>query len=462
MQKIRNYISSGMPYYKRMILVAIPIMIQNGVTNFVSMLDNIMVGRVGTLEMTGVSIVNQLMLVFNLCIFGAMSGVGIFTAQFFGKKDDEGIKNTLQFKLVFSVVVTAVGVLTFLLLSDPLISAYIKDDSDPADILKVTSFAKGYLKIMLWGTLPFAFSQGYAGTLRETSDRVTPMVATIVAVLVNLVLNYGLIFGNLGMPELGVNGAAIATVVSRFTELFILVFWSHTHTKKYPFIKKLFGHTTLNAKLIKKIIVISIPLMVNEGIWSAGMAFLNQCYSLRGLEVVASINILSTLTNVFNVSFIALGCAIGIILSQMLGANEKQQAKECSTKLLAFSVAVVVIIGAVMAAFAPVFPKIYNTSDTVRELACQLILITAVFMPVMAFTNACYFTLRSGGNTMVTFIFDSGFVCLISIPVAFSLSRFTSLPILYLYTIIQSTEIIKCVIGYAFMKKGTWLNRVVE
>ena len=108
-----KFIKSGLPYFRRMLIVAVPIMIQSGVTNFVSMLDNIMVGQVGTLEMSGVSIVNQLMIVFNLCIFGAMSGAGIFTAQFFGKKDDAGVKNTMQYKLIFSLLLTAVGIAAF-------------------------------------------------------------------------------------------------------------------------------------------------------------------------------------------------------------------------------------------------------------------------------------------------------------------------------------------------------------
>ena len=461
MTGIKRYINEGKPYYKRMLAVAIPIMIQNGITNFVSMLDNIMVGRIGTLEMTGVSIVNQLMLVFGLCVFGAMSGVGIFTAQFYGKKDDKGIRSTLQLKLILSFVISAVALLIFLTMSDTFIGAYIDKGSDPEDILKVTSFAKSYLNIMLIGGLPFAVTQAYAGTLRETSDRITPMVATVIAVFVNLVLNYCLIFGHFGFPELGVKGAATATVIARFTELSILVVRAHVSKKKYPFMKGFFSKLSLDGKMIKKIILVAVPLMVNEGLWSGGMAFLNQCYSVRGLDVVAATNILSTLTNVFNVSFIALGSAIGIILSQMLGANEKKQAKESSEKMLVFSVAVVVVIGAVMACFAPVFPKIYNTGETVRSLACSLILITSCFFPVHAFTNACYFTLRSGGNTFITFLFDSGFVCTVCAPVAFIISRYTDMNILPFYILIQSIDILKCIVGYYFMKKGKWLNTVV-
>lgn len=457
-----NYIKSGLPYFKRIIVIAVPIMIQNGITNFVSMLDNIMVGQVGTLQMTGVSIVNQLLFVFNLCIFGAMSGAGIFTAQFYGKKDNDGVKSTLQYKLFAAVLLTIAGITVFLTLGDFLISAYVQGDSDPADIALVTEYSKSYLKIMLWNTLPFALSQAYASTLRETNDRIVPMISTISAVLVNLVFNYILIFGHFGAPEMGIEGAAIATVLSRFVELGILVAWSHTHKKKYPFIKALYTKTTITKEQIKKITVVSTPLLINETLWSAGMAFLNQCFSIRGLDVVAALNIVMTLNNVFNVAFIAFGSATGIILSQMLGAQKKEDAKKAGPKMIFFAAFVVLGIGLVMMCFSRLFPQIYNTEQNVRDLAATIIIVIAAFMPVQAFTNSCYFTLRSGGKTFITFLFDSGFVWLVSVPLAFCLSRFTAIPIVPLYTIVTAADIIKCILGYAFVRKGIWLNTVVE
>ncbi len=457
-----SFIKSGLPYFRRMLVVAVPIMIQSGITNFVSMLDNIMVGQVGTLQMSGVSIVNQLMIVFNLCIFGAMSGAGIFTAQFYGKKDAEGVKNTMQYKLVFAFLLTAFGIAAFVSMGDVLIGAYLQGEAAEGERELVASYAAEYLEIMLLGLLPFALSQAYASTLRETSDRVIPMISTVAAVLVNFVLNYILIFGHFGAPVLGINGAAIATVISRFVELAILLVWAHTHKKKYPFIKGLFTSSTLTRELLKKITVISLPLLLNEALWSAGMAMLNQCYSVRGLDVVAAINIVSTISNVFNVSFVSFGSAIGIILSQMLGAGEKKQAKKASTRLLFFAVATVVFVALIMIIFAPVFPSIYKTDDEIRSLASTVITVVALFMPVQSFTNACYFTLRSGGKTVITFLFDSGFVWTVSVPLAFILSRYTSVPIVPLYTAVLSADIIKCIVGYIFMKKGVWLNTVVE
>ena len=203
-------------------------------------------------------------------------------------------------------------------------------------------------------------------------------------------------------------------------------------------------------------------MLLNETLWAAGIAVLNQCYSVRGLSVVAALNIVSTLTNVFNVAFIAFGHATGIILSQMLGAGEKKQAKFAAPKLFIFSMATVVLISALMSAFAPIFPQIYNTEDSVRSLATSLILTAAIFMPFAAGTNAGYFTLRSGGKTLLTFIFDCGFVWIVNIPLAFILSRYTDLYIVYLYACVLATDTVKCLLSYILVKKGVWLNTVVD
>ena len=461
MKKVKDSFRASLPYYKRMLTIAVPIMIQSGITNFVSMIDNVMVGRVGTLQMTGVSIVNQIIMVFNLCIFGAMSGAGIFTAQYYGKKDNDGIRNTVQYKIITALIISAFGIGAFVSMGDFLINAYLQGEGSPEDISLVSEYAKSYLQIMLLGIVPFALSNAYSSSLRETSDRIVPMIATISAVFTNFILNYCLIFGNFGFPRLGIKGAAIATVISRFVELFILMLWSHTHTKKYPFIKKLYLKTTMTREEIRKITLITLPLIINETLWAGGMAFLNQCYSIRGLDVVAAINIVSTLSNVFNVVFISSGSAIGIIMSQLLGAKKVKEAKENSMRLIWFSVFLAFIIGVVMALFSPFFPKIYNTTDSVRTLATELLFILSIFMMVHAFTNGSYFTLRSGGKTVMTFIFDSGFVWLCSVPAAFILSRFTGISIIYLYITIQALDLLKCILGYIFVKKGVWLNTVV-
>lgn len=449
-------------FYKKTLLVAVPIMIQNGITNFVSMLDNIMVGRVGTVEMTGVSIVNTLLFVFNLTIFGAVSGAGIFTAQFYGKQDHVGIRYTLRFKLLVSALLTALGIGVFLTAGEPLIRLYLQGDGDAVDIAASLRFGLRYMRVMLIGFLPFAVVQCYSSTLRETGETSVPMWAGIAAVCVNLCFNYLLIFGKFGFPRLGVEGAAIATVLSRFVETAIIVAWTHSHRQRNKFIVGAYRSVYIPRHLVRDITVKGTPLLVNEALWSGGMALLSQCYSLRGYMVVSALNISNTITNVFNVAFLAMGSAVGIIIGQLLGAGKTGEARSTVRKLMAFSVLLSAGVACVMALFAGVFPRIYRTQQDIRTLATSLILVAAVFMPVNAFANASYFTLRSGGKTWITFLFDSFFVCVVSVPVAYLLSRFTGLPMVPLYTTVQALDLIKCVVGYILIKKGIWIHNIVD
>ena len=188
-------------FYRRALTVALPIIIQNGITNFVSMLDNIMVGQVGTIPMSGVSIVNNLLFVFNLCIFGASSGAGIFTAQFHGSQDHQGVRHTFRFKFLICLVITLAGTGIFLFGGEPLIGLYLTGDGDAAAAAGAMEYGMDYLAVMLWGFLPFALSNTYSSTMRETGDTLIPMAAGIAAVLVNLFLNYVLIFGHFGAPR---------------------------------------------------------------------------------------------------------------------------------------------------------------------------------------------------------------------------------------------------------------------
>lgn len=450
-------------FYKMVMAVAVPIMVQNAITNFVGMLDNIMVGQVGTAQMSGVAIVNQLLFVFNLCIFGAVSGAGIFTAQFAGSKDHVGIRHTFRFKILVCILLTVLGLGAFLFGGESLVRLYLRGEGDPVDAELFLGYGLDYLKIMLWGLLPFALANAYSSTLRETGQTVVPMTAGISAVLVNLLLNYILIYGKLGIPAMGVQGAALATVISRYVELAIVVGWTHMHPEKEPFAKGAFRSLAIPRELVGHIVVKGMPLLVNEALWASGMAVLNQCYSLRGLDVVAATNISSTIWNVFSVSFLAMGSAVGIIVGQQLGARmPAKEVRDMDRKLIAFSVVFCIGFGIALAALSNVFPQIYKTTDSVRQLSASFIRIGAMFMPFCAYTNAAYFTLRSGGKTLVTFLFDSCFVWGICVPLALVLTRYTGLPIVPLYFICQATEVLKCFLGGIMLRRGTWIQNIVH
>lgn len=449
-------------FYKMLADVCLPIVIQNAITTFVGLLDNIMVGRTGTDPMNGVSISNQLIFVFNILVFGAISGAGIFTSQYHGSRDSEGVKHTMRFKLIICTVIAAAGIVVFGLFRPQLISLYISENADIGDPAATLANGVEYLGIMMIGLLPFAITQSYAGTLRETGETVVPMLAGIAAVTVNLFFNWVLIFGKLGAPALGAAGAAIATVISRYVEMLIVIIWTHSHTDKNPFAKGLYRSAYIPFETVKSIVKKGTPLLLNEALWSFGIAAVTQAYSVRGLEVVGANNICVTVMNLFNVVYLSLGNAIAIIIGQLLGAGKIQEAVDTDRKLLVVSVISSVVTGAMMAAVAPLFPEFYNTEPEIKALAAQLITMVAIGMPIQSFLNACYFTLRSGGKTVITFIFDSGAIWAINYPLVFILTHFVpSMPVAAIMLAEQLSGLIRCAIGLVLVRKRVWVNNLV-
>lgn len=448
-------------FYAMVLAIAVPIMIQNGITNFVNLLDNIMVGQIGTEQMSGVAIVNQLVMVYNLCIFGGLAGAGIFTAQFRGQGDEEGIRSTFRFKLWLALLLTALAMMLFLFQGESLIRMYLGGSSDGGDLMLALASGRKYMLVLMFEFPAFMLIQVYAGTLRECGETVLPMKAGIAAVFVNLIFNYILIYGKFGFPALGVAGAAAATVLSRYVEAIIVIGRVHLNTESYPYMKGMYRTLKIPAHLVRDITIKGMPLLLNETLWSAGMAMLVQCYSVRGLNVVAAMNICNTIGNLFNVVCIALGNAVAIVVGQLLGAGRMEEARDTDNKLIAFSVMCCIGVAAVMALIAPVFPNLYNTGREARVLATELILLQALFLPQNAFLNASYFTLRSGGKTLITFFFDSFFVCCVSVPVAWVLSRFTGFSVLVIVVMVSVADWIKCVIGFVLVKKGVWIHNIV-
>ena len=449
-------------FYKRLFLVMLPIVIQNAITNFVSMLDNLMVGRLGTEEMSGVSIANTLIFVYNLCIFGAVSGAGIFTAQYHGKEDHEGVRYSFRFKLMIATVLTGLAILLLLTKGDVLISLYLQGEGDPAEAARILQFAKDYLAVILIGLIPSAIAQAFASTLRETDKGVPPMVAGLIAVGVNLTLNYILIFGNFGAPRLGVVGAAIATVVSRFVELGIVAGWTLKNPAKAPFIRGAFRSMRVPKQLCLEIVKKGFPLMLNESIWAAGVAYLDKCYTTRGLDVVAACNISNTFFNVMAVAIIAAGSAIGIIMGQKLGAGQVEEAKEDAPKMIVFAALLGVGVGILYVGVAYLAPQLYNTTDSVRRVATDLLLVTAAFMPVEAILNGSYFMVRAGGKTLITMFTDCGLLWIVQGTTAFLLSEFTDIGVIPLFALVEAGMIVKMAVSLFFVHQGKWARSVVE
>ena len=449
-------------FFAFVLAIAVPIMVQNAITNFVALLDNIMIGQLGTEPMSGVAIVNQLIFVFNITVFGAVGGAGIFTSQFHGSSNPEGIRQTFRYKMLLALLIVLAGFVILGGFPEPLINAWLHQSESVGDLAATMQSAKDYLRIMLWGLLFFAVKDVYASTLRETGHALPPMIAGLIAVAVNLALNYLLIFGKLGCPALGVVGGAWATVISRVVECAIVVIWSHTHPVENPFIPGLYRSVAIQPALAKQITLKGMPLLFNELLWAAGVAMLSRCYAQRGLDVVAGYNIASAVVEVTAVVYIAIGNASAIVLGQILGSGNKERAWQSVPKLIFLAGTVCTGVGLAQIGLSAVIPALYNTSAEIRQIAKLFIILYGCFQPMYAISTVEYFTLRSGGKMLTTFLFDSLYSWVLAVPLAAALIWWTSLPATTVYLAVQVTELLKAILGYFYVKRKTWLNNLVQ
>lgn len=450
-------------FYHGLFLLIFPMMIQQGITNLVNLLDNLMVGSLGTAPMSGVAIVNQLFFVYTMTLFGMNSGVSIFGAQFYGSGDFKGMRSATRLKLVCSVVITVAFTLGLIAFGPQLIGLFLHETANDAASMALTmESAVAYLKILLWGFPPFMMVMIYSGTLREAGDTMTAMIAGVVAIVVNLTGNYLLIFGNFGFPEMGAAGAALATVLSRWVEMSILMLYAHKNETKFPFFHDLYKSMHIPMDLCKKVAITGSPLFLNEILWSAGTTFVNQNYSLRGLTAVAASNITQTCWQLFTVVMFAMGGAIAIRVGQQLGAGEIQLAKDTNNKMMFFNLIMHLLVGGLLVMSAPWIPHLYNTEPAVRDLACQMLIVAGAALPIHAYIHGAYFTIRSGGKTIVTFLFDCGFTWVASVPISFVLARYTTLPMAAIYAAVQFADAIKLFAAVPMLRSGFWANNVVK
>ncbi len=447
-------------FYKAAMTIAVPIMLQNFITNLVNMLDNIMVGQLGTESMSGVAIVNQIIFVFNLAVFGGLGGIGIFTAQFFGKKDDDGMRYTFRCKTYLAVILCVIAIPLFIFADDLLINLFLHQSNDVGNIELALEYAKNYLYVAIIGLPPFAVANVFASTLRETGDTRTPVIAGGAAVAVNIVFNWILIFGKFGFPALGVAGAAAATVLARFVECIIIVAYTYAKRKKFTYIKGAFKSFYIPKSVLILILKKGTPLLINEILWSAGMTTLGVAYSMHGMSVVAAYSISSTVTNLFNMIFLSMGSGIGIMSGNLLGAGKHEEAVDTVRKLIAFSMALSAGVGVLIFVLGGAIPNAYETDEASRQLATYFIRTCAFTAPIVSFANASYFTLRSGGKTFITFLFDCGALWILSIPVAFILYA-AGVNISIVFPVVQFLEFVKCIVGYILVKKRVWVDTII-
>jgi putative MATE family efflux protein len=342
-----------------------------------------------------------------------------------------------------------------------LVLLYITEGTEAVVRTQTLGYGVAYLNIMLIGLIPFSFTQVYASAMRESGRTTLPMLASMVAMGINFIFNLLLIFGLFGFPKLGVLGAAVATVISRFVELFIVVYGAHKKNGHYSFFNGLYRNFRIPTDLIWPIMSRSLPLLGNEFLWSLAQAALLRAYSLRGISIIAAMNISGTLAQIFNEVFLSIGNSTGIIVGQELGAGRLVSARRTAFRMAALSFVSTLVMGGLLALAAPFIPQVYNVEPEIKYLATRCIWVVALCMPIHSYANVSYFTMRSGGKTAITFLFDSCYAWIISVPAAFLISKYTTIPVVSVFLIVSLVEIGKCIIGFTLVKSGVWVKNIV-
>jgi putative MATE family efflux protein len=438
-------------FYKSLIAVTAPLVLQQLLTSSVQLVDNVMVGTLGDEVLGSVAVVNQLYFVVMLIMFGTIGGAGILTSQYHGAKNIDRLKQTFRFKVLAGLVLASLAWLLFTFFGEALISLFAKEDVTIQSGLD-------YLAIARWSAFPFAVNIAISSSFRETGITKPLLYISIVAILSNAFFNYLLIFGHFGFPELGVVGAAIATFIARLIELGLTLVLLAKSGELLRFSLPTIFH--IETDVMKKIIKMARPLMINEALWSLGQTMFFLAYSTRGETALSAMSVSSTISQLVFVTFGAIGTGVSVLVGKTLGSGQLEMAKDNARKMIAFGVLFSLFAGVLLFIASFFVLDIYQVSEEAKTIARFCIRVNSVFIAVYAFNVAMYFTLRSGGDIKSTLQMDSGFMWVVMVPVAMVLAYFTTMSVTLMFLIIQSLDIPKAFFAVNRYKKGLWVKNL--
>lgn len=438
-------------FQKTVLMIAVPLMLQQLIVSSVNLIDNLMVGQLGDMALSGVSMANRFYMIVWAGVNGMIASSVIYLSQYNGANDTNHMKQSFRFMIVSSYILCITLFIIAFFFPEMVIAFFIKD-------VEVIRLGSAYLKIAAISYLPSVISLCIASAFRALGETKKPLYISVISVLTNAVFNYLLIFGVFGFPKLGVVGAAIATLIARSVEALIYL-WM-LKVSDMPFKTKVSNIFTFDFELAKRITIRAFPLCVNEIMWSFGMSTLVRSYSHRGLVVNTAYSMSSTISDLFFVLFGGMATASTVLIGTPLGANKLEEAKENAYKLLGFSLILAGVILVLMFATSYVAPYFYNVSMEAKHLSANFLRIMALFFVLYMFNTSIYFILRAGGDTKSTLFMDSGFMWMLNIPLVMLLAYHTNLHVLIVYAIGQSTDVLKACVSYYLLKKEKWVKNL--
>lgn len=441
-------------FYKRLFILTIPMVIQNLIASMLNMADTLMIGKLGEKELAAVGIANQYFFFFSLMLFGINAGVSMFITQFWGKKDNESIKKMTALGLVLGIVFSS-GFMIIAFLCPRGIIGIFNNNSD------VLILGSKYLVIVALSYIFTAISFSFSFASRSIENSFLPMFTSIIALFINIIGNYVLIFGKWGFPPMGVAGAAWATVLARSIETIIIIIY--VYYKKLPIAveKKHLFH--LDFKFLKIAAYGIFPILINEIVWGLGNITYNIIYARLGVSAAATIQITSTIINLFMIVIFALGSASMIVVGKEIGKGDKKNGELYAKRLYKLALLVGTAVGLTVFIISSKAVLFFNMSEEVLR-ASEIILKINAFVLILRTYNFMMIVgiLRGGGDAKFGVVMQGLVMWLIGIPAVYFAAFVLKLPIYYVVAFCVTEEIVKIIFVWRRFKSGKWIKDITK
>ncbi len=442
-------------FYKILMSLCIPIIIQQLISTSINVIDTVMISSLGETSVASIGVANQFFFLFNMSLSGITGGAGVFISQFYGKGDITNIRKVTGFSTILAIVLSLAFFIPVLVIPTYIINIFSYDP-------EVIKLCTDYFSIVIFCYPLIAISTVFSMGSRSVRNPKLGMICSSVALVVNIILNYGLIFGNLGLPMLGVKGAALATVIARMVELILILGYVYFAKKDY-ILKfgiselKLIDKTFINSFLSK-----SFPIFLNDSTWAIGTILYSVAYSRAGTSAIAASQIASSAGNFFIITAVCIAIGASIMLGNELGADHLDRAIVYAKKFSSLTFLAGLIFGGLLILSIPLLLKIFSVSESLAPDMTKIFIIMGIMMALKSFNTLVVIgILRSGGDTKYALFLELGCMWLASIPLTF-FAAFNGAPIYVLVLLTNTEEIFKFIFGVPRALSKKWAANIVN
>ena len=441
-------------FLKTMFMLALPITLQSFITSSLNLVDTMMVGSLQETAISAVGLANKYMFIFTLCIMGVNAGANVFMSQLWGKKDIKGIKTFLGVDITVGLIVAGLfGALAFF--GPNMIMNVMSGDQE------VVVLGENYLRIVAVSCLFMSITQAYSTALRSTEQTRLPMFGSLIGVAFNMALNWILIFGEFGMPALGVAGAALATMIARLVEMIFIVGMVYfTKNKVAAHLKEMFNYKLTTIVTYFKT---SWSVILNELIFSCGSAAYSVAYAKISTNASATMQISGTIIDMFFIFLTGVGTAASIMIGNKIGAKEEARAKEYASHVGKLTPLIGISLGVGLWLLAPIVPTWFKIQPETYQDTVMVLRIMALFMPLRSFNTIMIIgVFRGGADTMYSMLVQAGTILCYSVPLSFVGAVALKWPVYLVFLLVCTEEIIKIPFEFWRLKSGKWMKNVVN